>query len=61
MHYLGVSTPFDLSFHALGNKLTTNSDAGCVGTGFSFNESPGASSFPSWINDKSSSWKCVKA
>ncbi|KAH6664183.1 hypothetical protein B0J14DRAFT_706622 [Halenospora varia] len=44
-----------------GFRCTTWVDANCLGTGFSFNESPGASSFPSWINDKSSSWKCVKA
>ncbi|EPE25897.1 hypothetical protein GLAREA_01809 [Glarea lozoyensis ATCC 20868] len=44
-----------------GFRCTTWVDANCVGTGFSFNASPGASSFPSWINDKSSSWKCVAA
>ncbi|KAG9230248.1 hypothetical protein BJ875DRAFT_340916, partial [Amylocarpus encephaloides] len=42
-----------------GYRCTTWVYANCQGTGFSFNASPGASSFPSWINDKSSSWKCV--
>ncbi|KAK1750442.1 hypothetical protein QBC47DRAFT_407097 [Echria macrotheca] len=32
----------------------------CQGTGFSFNEKPGSKSFPDWIDDKASSWKCVK-
>jgi hypothetical protein len=36
-----------------------NSDANCKGTGFSFNASPGSKQFPSWIDNKSSSWKCV--
>lgn len=33
----------------------------CLGTGFSFNAAPGASSLPDWIDNKSSSWKCVAA
>ncbi|TID18428.1 hypothetical protein E6O75_ATG06504 [Venturia nashicola] len=32
----------------------------CLGDGFSFDVA-GSSRFPGWINDKSSSWKCVKA
>ncbi|KAH8895976.1 hypothetical protein GQ53DRAFT_743906 [Thozetella sp. PMI_491] len=44
-----------------GFRCTIWVDKDCKGTGFSFNESPGASSFPSWINDKASSWKCVAA
>jgi hypothetical protein len=33
----------------------------CKGTGFSFNDNPGAKTLPSWIDNKSNSWKCVKA
>jgi len=32
----------------------------CEGTGFSYNEKPGAPKFPDWIDNKASSWKCVK-
>jgi hypothetical protein len=31
----------------------------CKGSGYSFNASPGSASFPDWINNKASSWKCV--
>ncbi|PVH78304.1 hypothetical protein DL98DRAFT_516801 [Cadophora sp. DSE1049] len=44
-----------------GFRCTIWVDKACAGTGFSFNASPGASSLPSWINDKASSWKCVAA
>jgi hypothetical protein len=33
----------------------------CLGTGFSFNADPGAATLPDWIDNKSSSWKCVAA
>ncbi|KAH8744575.1 hypothetical protein BGZ57DRAFT_977160 [Hyaloscypha finlandica] len=42
-----------------GFRCTTWVDANCKGTGFSFNASPGSRQFPSWIDNKSSSWKCV--
>ncbi|KAK5653643.1 hypothetical protein OQA88_8673 [Cercophora sp. LCS_1] len=39
-------------------------DKNCKGTGFSFikddKKNPEQKNFPSWINDKASSWKCVK-
>lgn len=37
-------------------------DKNCKGTGFSFIKGDAADQkkFPSWINDKASSWKCVK-
>ncbi|KAK3343309.1 hypothetical protein B0H65DRAFT_470927 [Neurospora tetraspora] len=44
-----------------GFRCTIWVDKDCKGTGFSFNQNPGSSSFPDWINDKASSWKCVKA
>ncbi|KAF2429233.1 hypothetical protein EJ08DRAFT_671164 [Tothia fuscella] len=44
-----------------GFRCTIWVDKNCLGTGFSFNASPGASSLPSWIDNKASSWKCVKA
>ena len=34
-------------------------DKDCKGTGFSFNKD-GEDKFPDWINNKASSWKCVK-
>jgi hypothetical protein len=53
---------FLLRFGDLGIGTDVDcSAANCAGTGFSFNASPGASFVPSWINDKSSSWKCVAA
>ncbi|KAF4627434.1 hypothetical protein G7Y89_g10724 [Cudoniella acicularis] len=42
-----------------GFRCTT--DVKCKGTGFSFNEKPGSEKFPAWIDNKSSSWKCVAA
>ncbi|KAL2067006.1 hypothetical protein VTL71DRAFT_1430 [Oculimacula yallundae] len=44
-----------------GFRCTIWVNKACAGTGFSFNASPGSASFPSWINDTASSWKCVKA
>jgi hypothetical protein len=44
-----------------GFRCTIWVKADCKGDGFSFNASPGASSFPSWIDNKAKSWKCVKA
>lgn len=44
-----------------GFRCTVWVDANCKGTGFSFNQNPGSAAFPDWINDKASSWKCVKA
>lgn len=44
-----------------GFRCTIWVDKDCKGTGFSFNQNPGSSAFPDWINDKASSWKCVKA
>src|ERR1700761_2589197 len=44
-----------------GFRCTIWVDKDCQGTGFSFNADPGASSLPSWIDNKSSSWKCVAA
>ncbi|CCC14893.1 hypothetical protein SMACR_07709 [Sordaria macrospora] len=44
-----------------GFRCTIWVDKDCKGTGFSFNQNPGSASFPDWINDKASSWKCVKA
>ncbi|QDS76207.1 hypothetical protein FKW77_008385 [Venturia effusa] len=32
----------------------------CLGTGFSFNTA-GENKFPNWIDNQSSSWKCVRA
>ncbi|CCC14894.1 hypothetical protein SMACR_07708 [Sordaria macrospora] len=45
-----------------GYRCTVWIDANCnTGTtGYSFDTSSG-SSFPGWINDKASSWKCVRA
>ncbi|KAH8881960.1 hypothetical protein GQ53DRAFT_610946, partial [Thozetella sp. PMI_491] len=42
-----------------GFRCTVWVNKDCKGTGFSFNEKPGASSFPDYIDNKSSSWKCV--
>jgi hypothetical protein len=47
------------SEETLTNCLLPNSDANCKGTGFSFNASPGSKQFPNWIDNKSSSRKCV--
>ena len=44
-----------------GFRCTIWVNKDCKGTGFSFNADPGSASFPSWINDEASSWKCVKA
>ncbi|CAG8982358.1 hypothetical protein HYALB_00014059 [Hymenoscyphus albidus] len=44
-----------------GFRCTVWVDNDCLGTGFSFNANPGSNLFPSWINDQSSSWKCVTA
>ncbi|CZS90987.1 hypothetical protein WAI453_003849 [Rhynchosporium graminicola] len=44
-----------------GFRCTIWVNANCKGTGFSFNASPGSASFPAWINDTASSWKCVAA
>ncbi|KAL0467456.1 hypothetical protein QR685DRAFT_359871 [Neurospora intermedia] len=43
-----------------GFRCTIWVDANCRGTGFSFNQNPGSASFPDWINDRASSWKCVR-
>jgi hypothetical protein len=43
-----------------GFRCTVWVDRDCQGTGFSFNAAPGSSAFPEWIDNKSSSWKCVK-
>jgi hypothetical protein len=44
-----------------GFRCTIWVKADCKGDGFSFNANPGSSSFPSWIDNKAKSWKCVKA
>ena len=41
-----------------GKRCTIWVDKNCKGTGFSFNQQ-GKDAFPSWINKKASSWKCV--
>ncbi|KAF2398222.1 hypothetical protein EJ06DRAFT_558599 [Trichodelitschia bisporula] len=44
-----------------GFRCTIWVNKDCDGTGFSFNANPGSNQFPSWIDNKSSSWKCVAA
>ena len=44
-----------------GFRCTIWVDKACKGDGFSFNANPGKNQFPSWIDNKASSWKCVKA
>lgn len=43
-----------------GFRCTIWVEEKCLGTGFSF-DTAGVNQFPSWIDNKSSSWKCVKA
>lgn len=43
-----------------GFRCTVWVEEKCLGTGFSFDVT-GSDDLPGWIDDKSSSWKCVKA
>lgn len=43
-----------------GVKCTVWVETKCAGTGFSFNTA-GSAQFPSWIDNKAKSWKCIAA